>query len=67
MNEIRHIVFDLGNVLLRWDPERPFLRLIPDPVARRLERSCWYCNGLRAQWVECRRHGREESGPPRTA
>ena len=35
MNEIRHVVFDLGNVLLRWDPERPFLRLIPDPVARK--------------------------------
>jgi len=35
MNEIRHIVFDLGNVLLRWEPENPYIRLIPDPVARK--------------------------------
>ena len=35
MTEIRHIVFDLGNVLLRWNPELPYLRLIPDPVARK--------------------------------
>lgn len=35
MTEIRHIVFDLGNVLLRWNPELPYLRLIPDPAARK--------------------------------
>lgn len=35
MNEIRHIVFDIGNVLLRWEPEIPYRRLIPDANARR--------------------------------
>jgi HAD superfamily hydrolase (TIGR01509 family) len=35
MSEIRHIVFDLGQVLIRWDPERPYRRLIPDETARR--------------------------------
>lgn len=35
MNEIRHIVFDLGRVVLRWDPEIPYRRLIPDAVERR--------------------------------
>ncbi|MCX5520009.1 HAD family phosphatase [Kaistia defluvii] len=35
MSEIRHIVFDIGNVLLRWDPEIPFRRLIPDEAERR--------------------------------
>jgi HAD superfamily hydrolase (TIGR01509 family) len=34
MTEIRHIVFDLGNVLVRWNPELPYRRLIPDPAAR---------------------------------
>ncbi len=35
MNDIRHIVFDLGKVLLEWDPERPYRRLIPDDDKRR--------------------------------
>jgi 2-haloacid dehalogenase len=35
MSEIRHIVFDLGQVLIRWEPERPYRRLIPDAAARR--------------------------------
>ena len=35
MNDIRHIVFDLGKVLLQWDPELPYRRLIPDEAARR--------------------------------
>lgn len=30
-----HIVFDIGRVLLVWDPERPFRRLIPDDAKRR--------------------------------
>lgn len=34
MSEIQHIVFDIGNVLLRWDPEIPFRRLIPDDAER---------------------------------
>ena len=44
MTEIRHIVFDLGNVLLAWDPEVPYRELIPDDAERR-----WFltevCNG----------------------
>lgn len=34
MTEIRHLVFDLGQVLIRWDPERPYRRLIPDEKTR---------------------------------
>lgn len=34
-NPIRHIVFDIGNVLIHYDPELPFRRLIPDAGARR--------------------------------
>ena len=35
MSEIRHIVFDIGRVLLHYDPEIPFRRLIPDDQKRR--------------------------------
>lgn len=35
MTGIRHIVFDLGNVLINWDPDIPYRRLIPDPEERR--------------------------------
>lgn len=35
MTEIRHIVFDIGRVLLHYDPDLPFSRLIPDPAERR--------------------------------
>ncbi len=38
MNEvkpiIKHIVFDIGQVLLHWDPEVPFRTLIPDELER---------------------------------
>ena len=33
--EIRHIVFDVGNVLLLWDRDRPYRELIPDEAERR--------------------------------
>src|SRR3712207_6517910 len=33
--EIRHIVFDVGNVLLLWDRDRAYRELIPDAAARR--------------------------------
>lgn len=33
--EIRHIVFDIGRVLVHYDPDIPFSRLIPDPAERR--------------------------------
>jgi 2-haloacid dehalogenase len=35
MTEIRHIVFDIGKVLIHYDPDLPFSRLIPDPTERR--------------------------------
>ena len=34
MTEIRHIVFDIGKVLIHYDPELPFRRLIPDDAKR---------------------------------
>jgi len=34
VSEIRHVVFDLGQVLVRWDPEAPYRRLIPDQHER---------------------------------
>ncbi len=37
MTEIRHIVFDIGKVLIHYDPELPFRRLIPDE-----ERRAWF-------------------------
>jgi 2-haloacid dehalogenase len=33
--EIRHIVLDIGRVLVVWDPEIPYRRLIPDEAERR--------------------------------
>ncbi|OQM74727.1 HAD family hydrolase [Manganibacter manganicus] len=35
MNEIRHIVFDIGKVLIHYDPDIPFSRLIPDAEMRK--------------------------------
>ena len=35
MTAIKHVVFDIGKVLINYDPERPFLRLIPDAEERR--------------------------------
>lgn len=35
MSEVRHIVFDIGKVLVHYDPEIPFSRLIPDEAERR--------------------------------
>jgi 2-haloacid dehalogenase len=34
MTEIRHIVFDIGKVLINYDPEIPFRRLIPNSTER---------------------------------
>ncbi|MBZ9995288.1 MULTISPECIES: HAD family phosphatase [unclassified Mesorhizobium] len=34
MTEIRHIVFDIGKVLIHYDPNIPFSRLIPDAGER---------------------------------
>ncbi|TGQ63634.1 HAD family phosphatase [Mesorhizobium sp. M00.F.Ca.ET.186.01.1.1] len=35
MTEIRHIVFDIGKVLIHYDPNIPFSRLIPDAEERK--------------------------------
>lgn len=35
MTAIRHIVFDIGMVLIHYDPNLPFSRLIPDPDERK--------------------------------
>ncbi len=35
MTQIRHIVFDIGKVLLHYDPNIPYRRLIPDDTRRR--------------------------------
>lgn len=42
MTDIRHIVFDIGRVLIHYDPEIPFRRLIPDAQTRQwfLENVC---------------------------
>lgn len=34
MTSIKHVVFDIGRVLITWDPEKPFRRLIPDVAER---------------------------------
>lgn len=40
--DIRHIVFDIGKVLIHYDPELPYRRLLPDETERRwfLENVC---------------------------
>lgn len=35
MTDIRHIVFDIGAVLIHYDPNIPFSRFIPDPEERK--------------------------------
>jgi HAD superfamily hydrolase (TIGR01509 family) len=35
MSDIRHIVFDVGNVLVRWERDRPYRDIIPDERERR--------------------------------
>lgn len=35
MTEIKHIVFDIGKVLIHYDPNIPYTRLIPDEEKRR--------------------------------
>jgi len=34
MTEIRHIVFDVGKVLVKWERDRPYRELIPDEEER---------------------------------
>lgn len=58
MSEIRHIVFDIGKVLIHYDPEIPFSRIIPDEAERRwfFENVCtheWNLEQDRGRgWIE---------------
>lgn len=58
MTQIRHIVFDIGKVLIHYDPDLPFQRIIPDAERRRLffETVCthdWNLEQDRGRsWVE---------------
>ena len=52
---IRHIVFDVGHVLIDWDPEIPFRRLIPDAVERR-----WFLDHVcTSAWNRAQDRGRD--------
>ncbi|ASY62009.1 Hydrolase [Sinorhizobium sojae CCBAU 05684] len=44
--EIRHIVFDIGKVLIHYDPQIPYLRLIPDEA----ERNWFFANVCTHDW-----------------
>ncbi|WP_411033120.1 HAD family hydrolase [Shinella sp. BYT-45] len=44
--EIRHIVFDIGKVLIHYDPHIPFTRLIPDDA----ERNWFFANVCTHDW-----------------
>ena len=46
MTEIRHIVFDIGQVLVHYDPDLPFSRLIPDEA----ERKWFFDNVCTSAW-----------------
>lgn len=61
MSGIDHIVFDLGRVVLRWEPELPYRQLIPDEAERRrfLTEVCnaeWLLRtDLGVSWAEAER------------
>ena len=44
--EIRHIVFDIGKVLIHYDPHIPYTRLIPDDA----ERNWFFANVCTHDW-----------------
>ena len=46
MTEIRHIVFDIGKVLIHYDPNIPFSKLIPDAE----ERKWFFDNVCTSDW-----------------
>ncbi len=58
MTTIKHIVFDIGRVLVHWDPEIPYRRLIPDEDRRKwflstVCSSAWNLEQDRGRsWVE---------------
>jgi HAD superfamily hydrolase (TIGR01509 family) len=44
--EIRHIVFDIGKVLIHYDPHIPYSRIIPDEA----ERNWFFANICTQEW-----------------
>jgi 2-haloacid dehalogenase len=44
--EIKHIVFDIGKVLIHYDPNIPFSRVIPDDA----ERAWFFANVCTHEW-----------------
>ena len=62
MTEIRHIVFDIGKVLIHYDPDIPFSRLIPDAEERR-----WFFENVCTQRLEHRAGSRPQLGRGRGA
>jgi len=44
--EIRHIVFDIGKVLIHYDPDIPFARVIPDEE----KRAWFFANVCTHEW-----------------
>ena len=46
MSDIRHIVFDIGKVLIHYDPHIPFRRLIPDDA----QRDWFFANVCTHEW-----------------
>jgi HAD superfamily hydrolase (TIGR01509 family) len=46
MTEIRHIVFDIGKVLIHYDPNLPYARIIPDEA----ERSWFFAHVCTHDW-----------------
>lgn len=55
MREIRHIVFDIGRVLIHWEPELAYLELIPD----RRQRQWFLANVTNSAWNVEQDRGRE--------
>lgn len=55
MPEIKHIVFDVGRVLIHWDPEIPYRHLIPDEN----ERQHFLVNICTPEWNVEQDRGRE--------
>lgn len=43
---IRHIVFDIGKVLIHYDPNLPFSRIIPDAA----ERAAFFATVCTHEW-----------------
>ena len=46
MTEIKHIVFDIGKVLIHYDPHLPYARIIPDEA----ERNWFFANVCTHDW-----------------